>query len=74
MSVDLKYIVVEYFPHLMDGDELRPARIDGHYRDYEDAKEIAEFWAENPKSPDSRIVVAEVSFEAKAPIRWKGGA
>lgn len=68
---DLKYLVVEYFPHMMDGDEMIPARIDGHYLDRAEAEDIAEFWAEEPKHCESRIVVVEVLAEAKEPAHWR---
>lgn len=67
---ELRFLVIEYFPHVMDGDAMRPARIDGHYRDKRDAEEIAALWAENPKHKESRIVVVEVQHEAKVPAHW----
>ena len=66
----LRFLVIEYFPHIMDGDEMRPARIDGHYRYRKDAEEIATFWAEEPKHKESRIVVVENQSEAKATAHW----
>jgi hypothetical protein len=56
----------------MDGRprQTQPVRIDGHYGRFEDAKEVAELWAEEPNHPESRIVVAEVVFEAKEPAHW----
>lgn len=68
---ELRYLVVEYWPHAMDGCDLRLARIDGHYRNREDAEGIAALWAENPQGPESRIVVVEVHHEAKAPMHWQ---
>jgi len=66
----LKYIVLEYFPHAMDGFELRPARIDGHYRDRDDAENVAVWWAEEPHHKETRVVVCEVVMEAKKPRHW----
>ena len=66
----LGYLVIEYWPHTMDNEELVPARIDGHYSHKDLAEEIARLWAEAPKHPESRIVVVEVVFEAKAPAHW----
>lgn len=66
----LKYLVVEYLPHMMDGHEVRPARIDGHYRDREDAEEVAALWAESPIHPEARICVVEIVSEQKRPAHW----
>lgn len=66
----LKYLVIEYLPHIMDGHDPRPVRIDGHYSDKKDAEEIAALWAENPMHKESRIVVAEIQHQAKAPAHW----
>jgi hypothetical protein len=66
----LAYLVVEYFPHMMDNKKTRPARIDGHYSDKATAEEVARLWAENPLHPESRIVVAEVVAEVKTPAHW----
>jgi len=54
----------------MDGEQLRPARIDGHYAKMADAKDVAAWWAESPMHPQSRVVVAEVRSEAKRPLEW----
>lgn len=66
----LRFLVVEYWPHVMDGDKLRPARIDGHYAKREMAEEVAALWAEQPKGKESRIVVVEVVHEEKTPAHW----
>lgn len=68
---ELRYLVIEYWPHIMDSDDLKPARIDGHYAKLEMAKAVAELWAEEPKHPESRIVVAKVKFEAKMLKHWE---
>jgi hypothetical protein len=70
----LKHLVLEYLPHAMDGYEFRPARIDGHYSDEKDARDIAALWAEDPLHKESRIVVVKVTHEAKAPAHWLHGA
>ena len=67
---ELKYLVVEYFPHLMDSAKLIPARIDGHYSERQSAEEVAALWAEEPVHKESRIVVVEVMAEAKTPAHW----
>lgn len=66
----LRFLVIEYWPHAMDCDKLRPARIDGHYARRDMAEEVAALWAEHPKHKESRIVVAEVVHEAKTPAHW----
>jgi hypothetical protein len=66
----LRFLVIEYIPHMMDNRKLRPARIDGHYQHKHHAEEVAQLWAEKPIHPESRIVVAEVHSEAKAPAHW----
>lgn len=68
--IGLRYLVIEYFPHAMDGDDPRPARIDGHYSSRRDAEDISKLWAESPLHPESRIVVVEVLSEAKSPKHW----
>lgn len=69
-----RYLVVEYFPVLLDGRaDLRtaqPARMDGHYAYREDAEGVAELWAESPLHEGSRIVVAEVVTVHKDPAHW----
>lgn len=67
----LNYLVIEYLPHAMDGDKAHPVRVDGHYSDFADAKDIAEFWAGAPLHAESRIVVVEIQHEAKQPRHWK---
>ena len=67
----LRFMAIEYLPHAMHQENVSPVRIDGHYRQFEDAKDIAEMWAENPGHPETRIAVASVEFEAKQPERWK---
>lgn len=69
-SNGLNFLVIEYIPDLMDGEKETAARIDGHYRHREDAVSVAEWWAENPKHPESRIVVAEVRDVMKNPKQW----
>jgi hypothetical protein len=71
--MELRFIVVEYVPSAMDGEELRPARIDGHYAKMADAKDVADWWAESPMHQQSRIVVAEVRLEVKKPKEWENG-
>jgi hypothetical protein len=66
----LRFLVIEYLPHVMHNEKARPARIDGHYQHRHHAEEVAELWAEKPLHPESRIVVAEVQIEAKAPAHW----
>lgn len=68
---DLNFLVIEYVPHLMDGTKLTPARIDGHYGSHELAAEVAELWAANPLHAETRIVVAEIRTEIKAPAHWQ---
>lgn len=68
---NLRFLVVEYAPHMMDGNKTIPARIDGHYAQREMAEEVAAIWAENPKHEETRIVVVEVQHEAKAPKHWQ---
>lgn len=67
---ELKYLVVEYCPHLMDGTKTIPARIDGHYAKREMAEEVAALWAGKPKHAETRIVVVEVVHEEKMPAHW----
>ena len=67
---ELKFLVVEYFPHMMDHEKLIPARIDGHYSERLSAEEVAALWAEEPMHKESRIVVVEVMAEAKTPAHW----
>lgn len=69
-STGLNYLVIEYVPVLMDGEKETPARIDGHYRFRQDAMAVASWWAENPKHPESRIVVVEVRDVVKNPKQW----
>lgn len=69
-TTNLKYLVIEYAPHMMDGDKLIPARIDGHYGPKEWAQEVAEMWAENPLHPETRIAVVEVVHVTKDPKHW----
>lgn len=66
----LRFLVVEYAPHMMDGTKTIPARIDGHYAKREMAEEIAALWAESPKHAETRIVVVEVVHEEKKPAHW----
>lgn len=68
---NLKYIVVEYFPEEMDGEEFAAARIDGHYRNREDAEGVAQWWAEQNKFAESRVVVAEIVAVTKTPKSWE---
>ena len=65
------YLIVEYAPQLLDNEEFRPVRMDGHYSEKEDAEQIAEKWAEESSHKQSRIVVVEVVAEAKQPEGWK---
>lgn len=69
---ELRYLVIEYIPLMMDGNDLTPAKIDGHYLLKEDAIEIARFWSDKPMHEQSRIVVAKVVFEEKNPVNWGG--
>lgn len=68
---ELRFLVIEYMPHMMDGHQSMTARIDGHYAKREMAEEVAALWAENPKHEETRIVVVEVQHEAKAPKHWQ---
>lgn len=67
------YLIVEYAPTLLDNDEFRPVRMDGHYAEKKDAEAIANGWAEESSHKETRIVVVEVVAEAKQPEFWKQG-
>ncbi len=68
---ELTYLVIEYVPHLMSHRRAwQPARLDGHYRDKSDAVGVADLWGDEPLHLESRIVVAKVVYEAKAPAHW----
>jgi len=67
---ELKFLVIEYFPHLMDAEKQTPVRIDGHYSTLELASEVADIWTKNPIHVETRIVVAEIRHQAKIPKHW----
>lgn len=66
----MKYLVLEYLPHTMDGFDTATVRIDGHYDAREWAGAHARLWAEKPMHTESRIVVVEVVSEIKRPRHW----
>ena len=67
---DLNYLVIEYAPQLLDNYKAVPVRIDGHYGSLEMAEEVSALWAESPLGAETRIVVAEIRHQAKAPRHW----
>ena len=71
MSHTLRFLVIEYLPQLLHNRTPAPVRIDGHYKDRAVAEEVAELWRDEPMHAESRIVVAEVHVEVKAPAHWK---
>lgn len=65
------FLVVEYAPTLLDNEDFRPVRMDGHYADKQAAEEIAQMWADESSNAQTRIVVVEVVAETKQPDFWK---
>ena len=68
---DGEYLIVEYAPQLLDNEDFRPVRMDGHYADRDTAEEIAKKWAEESSHKQTRIIVVQVVAQAKKPESWK---
>ena len=75
---DLKYMVIQYIPELMDGFKESKALIDGHYAEKAEAIEVAKLWADQPSpffaasgnGDRSRIIVVEVVHSEMNPRHW----
>ncbi|MGB1215022.1 MAG: hypothetical protein ACPG4X_16765 [Pikeienuella sp.] len=67
---ELKFLVIEYVPHIMHHERMSPVRIDGHYETEKTATEVAQLWSKAPKHRETRIVVAQIVAEAKRPAHW----